>query len=117
MSEIMDYDPNLVYCGRMAKQTVRLTFGQWKYRKTIELEVGGNCTGFDVIDAAVGSAYTQLEQRGIYGSDETYAVIFLDSQDGSGDQLEVQDDEDEYEDWLKKMLISAEIISIRPDKR
>ncbi|EPB0159049.1 DUF5406 family protein, partial [Escherichia coli] len=25
--QIMNYDPNLTSCGRMAKQTVRLTFG------------------------------------------------------------------------------------------
>ncbi|WP_249509223.1 DUF5406 family protein, partial [Escherichia coli] len=30
--QIMNYDPNLTSCGRMAKQTVRLTFGLWEYR-------------------------------------------------------------------------------------
>ncbi|WP_244582464.1 DUF5406 family protein, partial [Escherichia coli] len=32
--QIMNYDPNLTSCGRMAKQTVRLTFGLWEYRET-----------------------------------------------------------------------------------
>ena len=38
----MNYDPNLVLCGRRAVQTVRLTFGVWDYRAVIEVEVGGD---------------------------------------------------------------------------
>jgi hypothetical protein len=113
----MNYDPNLTLCGRMATQTVRLTFGIWEYRAVMEVEVGGNCTGMTVIDCAVGIAYQELEQRGIYGSSETYAVINMPSLTDPEQIMECGDDDpacpqDEY--WLKNMLIAAEIIAIHP---
>lgn len=110
----MNYDPNLTYCGRRAKQRVRLTFGQWDYRKTIEVEVGGNCLGMTVIKSAVGIAYDQLEQRGIYGTDETYAVVMLQKLGIPEEQLECGDEENHGDEWLSDMLIAAEIISIEP---
>ena len=108
---IMNYDPNLVFCGRMAKQTVRLTFGIWKYRKTVEVTIGGNCRGLNVIDAAVESYYDQLPDTE-HASD--CKRIFL--QDENGSELESSDDEGEEEEFLKNMLISAEIIDIQPEK-
>ena len=33
----MDYDPNL----KWGKQTVKLVFGQWRYRKEVLIDVGG----------------------------------------------------------------------------
>jgi len=115
---VMDYDPNLTLCGRMAKQTVRLTFGMWEYRKTIEVEVGGNCTGLWVIDCAVSIAYDQLEQRPFYNHDrkrdDSYAVIHLPHPE-KDDELETTDEDLRGEDWLKDMLVGAEIIAIRPD--
>ncbi|WP_417786712.1 DUF5406 family protein [Stutzerimonas xanthomarina] len=121
MSEIMNYDPTLTCSGRMAKQTVRLTFGLWEHRKTMEVEVGGNCTGMTVIDCAVGIAYDQLPQRGIYGCKKTEAVIDMPSLTNPEDELECAEGSDgnerlRGEEWLKDMLISAEIIAIRPDK-
>jgi len=110
----MNYDQNLVLCGRMAVQTVRLTFGVFDYRAVMEVEVGGNCTGMTVIDCAVGIAYDQLEQRGIYGSDDTYAVITLAEAGEAEGGTECVDDEGRCEEWLKDMLIAAEITAIRP---
>ncbi|MCF6758284.1 DUF5406 domain-containing protein [Pseudomonas balearica] len=113
---VMDYDPNLTCSGRMAKQTVRLTFGMWHYRQVIEVEVGGNCTGLTVIDCAVGNAYDTLEQHAIYGSDETYAVIDMPDPSNPEEVLECADDDmQRREEWLKDMLIAAEIVAIRPD--
>lgn len=112
--DLMDYDPNLTNSGRMAKQTVKLTFGIWEYRKEMEVVVGGNCTGLTVIESAVERAYEQLERLGTYLSDETYAVIYLDNSDGT-QQMECADDEDYQEEWLKDMLIKAEIVDIQPD--
>jgi hypothetical protein len=116
----MNYDPNMTNSGRMAKQTVRLTFGMWEYRKTMEVEVGGNCTGLAVIECAVSIAYGQLEQRGLYGSKQTMAVIDMPSLKDPDDELECDEGSEGYdrlrgEDWLKDMLISAEIIAIRPE--
>ena len=109
----MNYDPNLTNSGRMAMQTVRLTFGVWEHRKEMEVQVGGNCTGLTVIDSAVESAYNELERLGIFGCNDTYAVLYLEHPE-SGDTLECADDEDKCEDWLKDMLIKAEIVSIEP---
>ena len=114
----MNYDPNLTCSGNMATQQVRLTFGLWNYRAIVEVSVGGNCTGLDVIDSAVGNAYDTLTQRGIYGSDETYAVIIMADPTTPGSTLECGEndlcEQPRGEDWLKYMLIGAEIISISP---
>jgi hypothetical protein len=115
----VNYDPNLTNSWRMAIQTVRLTFAMWEYRKTMEVEVGGNCTGLAVIDCAVGIAYEQLEQRGLYGSQETMAFMDMPSLTDPDDVLECDEGSEGWdrlrgEDWLKDMLISAEIIAIRP---
>ncbi|MNG39001.1 hypothetical protein D3C84_1269030 [compost metagenome] len=70
-----------------------------------------------VIDTAVEVAYGQLEQRGIYGTDEIYAVIYMPNHDGS-DVLECGDDDEDWpagDDWLKSMLVAAEIVAIEPD--
>lgn len=117
--EIMNYDPHLTNSGNIAVQTVRLTFGMWDYRATMEIQVGGNCRGLTVIDCAVENAYEKLEQRGIYGSDDTYAVINMPKIGNPEEILECGDDEGDGEDWLKDMLVSAEITSIvsREDDR
>lgn len=110
----MNYDPNLVLCGRRAIQNVRLTFGIWDYRAVMEVQVGGNCTGLTVIDAAVGIAYDQLEQRGTYGSNSTYAVILMTKLGENGECMECEEENNGGKDWLEDMLIAAEITAIRP---
>ncbi len=108
---VMNYDPNMTNSGRMAKQTVRLTFGMWEYRKTVETEVGGNCTGLTVIDCAVSNVYEELPENR-YGA--TYLV--MKSLADPEDTLQCEDDEDQGGYWLKDMLVGAEIIAIRPDE-
>jgi len=118
-SSVMDYDPNMTLCGRMAKQTVRLTFAMWKHRATVEVEVGGNCTGLTVIDCAVGMAYDQLEQKPFLNDQckrDSCAVILMPSME-SDSVLECTDEELKGDDWLKDMLVSAEILAIRPDQQ
>jgi len=102
----MNYDPNLVFCGRMATQTVRLTFGVWEYRKTIDITVGGNCRGLGVIEAAVENAYDQLPSAPYASEAKTITLTGVD-----GEEVDLDEDE---EDWLKNMLIAAEIIDICP---
>ena len=106
---MMNYDPNIVNCGRMANQTVRLTFGTWDYRAERECVVGGNCAGLDVIDTAVLGVYESLRE-GRYGKEITL-------KNDAGEELLCSDDEDEEEDWLKKMLVKAEIVAIEEDKK
>ncbi|CAI2419414.1 DUF5406 domain-containing protein [Serratia liquefaciens] len=109
---LMNYDPNLTLCGRMAKQTVRLTFGQWQYRTSMEVVVGGNCNGLSVIECAIGLAYEQLGEIPFFnddtGEDDVMAVINVG-------ELQCMDECLEGEDWLKEMLIGAEIINIEPE--
>lgn len=98
----MNYDPNLVRCGRMATQTVKLVFGQWDYRKEVLIDVSGNCTGLVVIDVAIDNFYQEC-------GDE------IELTDANENVLICEDDEQKGEDWLKDMLISAEILSITPN--
>ncbi|EER0905635.1 DUF5406 domain-containing protein [Escherichia coli] len=107
----MNYDPNLTSCGRMAKQTVRLTFGLWEYRETFEVTVGGNLTGLDVINCAIESLYATLPYEEVLdertGKTDIMATINIG-------ELICQDEDLSGELWLAGMLISAEIISIEP---
>ncbi|EOP1846985.1 DUF5406 family protein [Escherichia coli] len=110
-SEVMNYDPNLTLCGRMAKQTIRLTFGLWKYRETFEVTVGGNLTGLDVISCAIESLYATLPYEEVEdertGETDIMATINIG-------ELTCQDEDLSGELWLARMFISAEIISIEP---
>ncbi|ENH5344435.1 DUF5406 family protein [Escherichia coli] len=107
----MNYDPNMTLCGRMAKQTVRLTFGLWEYRETFEVTVGGNLTGLDVINCAIESLYVTLPYEEVLdertGETDIMATINIG-------ELICQDEDLSGELWLAGMLISAEIISIEP---
>ncbi|CVE75130.1 DUF5406 family protein [Serratia bockelmannii] len=111
-NQVMNYDPNYTLCGRMVKQTVRLTFGQWKYRTSVDVVVGGNSNGFSVIETAIGVAYEQLGTIPFFnddtGKDDEMAVINVGN-------LQCMDECLEGEDWLKEMLIGAEIINIEPE--
>lgn len=111
---VMDYDPNLTLCGHMAKQTVRLTFGQWQYRGMFEVTVCGNITGLDVIRSAIDNLFEELPTVPFYNDeteeDDEMVVINLGS-------LECQDDELRGEEWLGDMLICAEIININPEAK
>ncbi len=109
----MNYDPNHTLCGRTAKQEVKLTFGLWNYRAERTVTVGGNCNGFSVIEAAVGVAYDDLPYLGDEEDDDVYA--WIDMQGPDGNTMRCDDDDARGEDWLKDMLIKAEIISITPD--
>ena len=100
----MNYDPNMTNSGRMAKQTVKMTFQQWGYTADMIEIVGGNCSGMDVIDCAVENAYESLQE------DRGCPYIILT--DAEGNTLQCEDDEDKGEYWLKEMLVKAEITAI-----
>lgn len=110
--QIMNYDPNMTMCGRLAKQTVRLTFGQWEYRETFEVTVSGNLTGLDVISCAVERLYESLPYEQILNVDTGKIDIVATIQIG---ELECMDEDILGEEWLAGMLIAAEIINIEPD--
>lgn len=97
-------DPNV----RWANKTFRLTFMSWDYKATVETTVGGNCSGFDNLSAAVGKVYDELPI-------DNFSVPYLLLKKDNGDELQNGDDENRNEDWLMDMLVHAEIISIKPE--
>ncbi|EOV0291749.1 DUF5406 family protein [Salmonella enterica] len=109
---LTDFDPNMVACGRAVKQTVRLTFGCWRYRGTFEVEVRGNITGLDAIRYAVELLYESLPSVVVTDDDlecdMKMATIELDG-------ITCDDDDLRGEEWLADMLVSAEIIRYEPD--
>lgn len=104
---ILNYDPNLTSCGNMAKQTVKLVFAQWDYRAEFTTQVGGNCTGFTVIESAIENMHDDLSE-----GPESLPEIILTRE--NGDKLYCEDEEDKVSGFLKDMLIYAEIIDIQP---
>lgn len=107
---MMNYDPNLTNCGRMADQQVKLTFAIWEYRKEMIVPVGGNTTGLSVIRAAISFAFDKLPTEK-FGSEE---VAYIELVKANGDEMRCDDEDDNGEDWLADMCIAAEIISIAP---
>lgn len=100
--KIERYSPNT----RWGKQRVRLTLMLWGYTATHEVDVGGNCLGFDVIEAGASMLLDQLPE-----SDGLPSVVL---KDGNGSELLSVDEEDRGERWLKSMIVGAEIIAWFP---
>lgn len=110
-----NYDPNMTLSGRMAKQTVQLTFQIWQYKATKEAVVGGNCMGFTVIDFAIAQVYESLPYQEIRYDGKDYYVAEITLEDDEGNILLCEDEENQRDDWLRDMLVSAEIVAIKPD--
>lgn len=100
----MNYDPNI----KFAKQSVRLTFGLWDYRFVTEVDVGGNCKGQSIIESAVDNYFDKLPFVQVDGGDMSSITLARQN----GDSLKCDDDELRGIEWLKNMLIGAEIVSI-----
>ena len=106
----MNYDPNLVTSGRMAVQTVRLTFGEWDYRRTVETTVGGDCRGLSVIEGALENILDELPEDDWEGK-----TITLEDEEGNELSCNSNEGDCEPDKWLSDMLISVEIIDIQPE--
>ena len=105
---VVDFDPNFRY----TKQRVKVTFGMWKYRATRITTIGGNCTGITVIDSAVESIAEEL----IESFDEKDDEVFMTMVDGRK-ELRCEPEDECVEDWLKNMVVKAEIISYEKEKK
>lgn len=108
-ADVANFDPNLNYCGKRSQKTIRLTFGLWRYRAAFEVAVGGNISGFDNIGCAIGALYDEM-----FGDNPDKPLVLTDS---DGNTLEATDDDAEEDDWLKEMLVAAEIVSIQPQEK
>jgi hypothetical protein len=102
-------DPNI----RWRKTKLRLTFMLWDYSKTFEAEANGHAYGLSAIDLAIGNIYDEVLEWHDYGDVEVPRIVLVRA---DGDELLVEDDEDDGEDFLKKMLVKAEILSIEEFK-
>lgn len=94
----------------MADKTVKLVFGQWEYRKEMIVTVKGNTRGISVLSAAIAFAYEDLPTDEGDNSDVSYIEMTM----SNGDTLRADDEEDGFQDWLGEMLVSAEIVDIKP---
>lgn len=96
MTIIKEYSPNI----RWGKQIVEIVLKQWAYSKKFTVEVGGNCTGMDVLDCAISILTDQLEGE-----------VTLEH---GKKKLLVEDEEERDEDWVKEMVVSAQIVDWKP---
>jgi hypothetical protein len=84
------------------KSVVEIVLKQWQYEKTFTLHVGGNCRGFDVLDAAVGMIYDH-----ILDTEDDAAVTLIRA---DGETLLCEDDEERGDGWIKDMVASVRIV-------
>ena len=100
-NELLNYCPNMI--RDFATQTVRLVFGQWEHRVETVVEIDGNCGGLSIMESAVYDVWSRMEDK------EDYDLWMVGP---DGDQMLCQI---ESESDLQEMLISAEIVAIRPE--
>lgn len=98
-----EYDPNKTGDYNL-DQRYELTFSQWDAHATHVVEVGGNCAGLVNIQHAMEEVYETLpsNRRG-------QATMVLSKADGS-DDLIVEDELNQGEDWIGSMLTSARFL-------
>lgn len=107
----MNYDPNMLMCGRRAKQAVKLIFANGRYRfETIET-VHGNVGGANALDAAIDTFLNRV----CVEREDGYCAIDLAFTNSDGDTLLIDESDDDPEEALRKMLIGFEILSIEPE--
>lgn len=99
-----NYDPNI----RFATQKVAITFQCWDYKTTKVAHIGGNCKGLDVIETAVDHIFSELADE----QDTNYPSLELINDNGEGLDCENDGCQDGVE-WLKNMIVNAEIVSIK----
>jgi hypothetical protein len=100
---IKEYDPNI----RWARHTFELTFMQWDYSLTIEVDVTGNCKGADLFRSALSTVFEEL-----YDEDDGYSQIVLkrpatDGDESGFDTLEV---DLENESDLEAICVGIKIV-------
>jgi len=115
----VNFDPNQVKNWRSVTYTVKLTFADWDYRAQRTVMVGGNIRGLEVIELAVEQLYEDLQKEADdrEGTEMQRWDLPLLILSKPGKQLYCEDDQDDGEDWLKNMLIKAEIVDVQQDEK
>lgn len=103
-----NYDPNI----RFATQEVAITFQSWDYKATKVAHIGGNCKGLSVIETAIDHIYSELADK----QGTNYPSLELINDSGEAMDCENDGAQDSI-DWLKDMVVNAEIVSIKKEDR
>jgi len=118
-TSVLNYDPNL----RWNTQTIKITLGTWDYRAERAVQVGGNCFGFSVLEAAFESLFEQIREENSVPDDcendeiceeNDFSILMHREHDGA--DLLCEPDQDDCEEWLKQLVIGMEIVDIQKDK-
>lgn len=107
----MNYDPNRARSFDVA-DLVEVTLGCWEYRLTTTVSVRGNCQGFTNLEAAVGQLYEKPEvvQERNTRNEGGFAVLYVVLTNDKGDMLEIEDEDDRQEEWLKDLVVGLRIV-------
>lgn len=108
---IMNYDPNLTTCMKQAEHVVKITLSQWHYTQAYHVTVTTNMRGLDVIRYAVDVLYDSLPSETVYDTDRGRYIHITSVDIG---ELLCTDEAQEGREWLREMVIGAEIVSIKP---
>ncbi|MFZ5739624.1 MAG: DUF5406 family protein [Pseudomonadota bacterium] len=99
------YSPNI----RWGRQMVEVQLKQWDYAAEFIVGIGGNCIGFDVLEAAIGSVIDHLSE----GVDASQ-LLQVKLKNADGGELLLIDEEDDGEAWLRPMVVSVRIVDWIP---
>lgn len=104
-----NYDPNI----RWGRHIIQVTLQQWEYIGHLTFEVGGNCTGRDVLDFDFNCCVEETESdcKFQYHEDDDYLSAIL--KDENGNTLEVEGDADEF----NQMIVKIEITDYAAEKQ
>lgn len=107
---MMNYDPNtardMAYC-----HVIKVTLQQWDYTREYVTRVGGNVTGFDLFDTAIGNLLDEIIGDEHLTPDDSLCIEL--SKDGG--TLAVDLNEDGYpEGTIKDMVVAVEIVDLEP---
>ena len=96
-----NYNPNYMW----GTHTVKITLQQWNYKGELIVEIGGNCKGFSILESSKDS----INKEETYNSnckfqiEDNWFYCILKAEDG--DELDVEDELDNLEDYIVKIEI------------
>ena len=102
------FEESLGGSDEYAIKTVKVTLAHENYRREFISKVGGNTTGFSVLEAAVDFIYDDMTKE----LEEDDEIVCFEMTNPEGDMMQFMDDDDQQQDWLKEFVIAAEIIGV-----
>ena len=96
---ITNYDPNITW----ARHSFELTFMQWDYSLTVQVDVCGNCKGASLFRTAISIAF-----EGMWDDEEQNAQIVMTRPSADGEDTLEHDLEDESD--LESICVGIKIV-------